>query len=52
LAALHVMTRAERDFQNALYTYVVSWLALQRESGSLDAGALQQLNSWLMEPAT
>lgn len=48
LAALHIRTRAERDFQEALYSYLVSWLALKRESGTLDASDLQQLNDWLM----
>ena len=48
LGALHVKTRAQRDFQEALYGYVVNWLRLKRESGSLQAGDLQQLNSWLM----
>ena len=48
LAALHIRTRAERDFQEALYSYLVSWLSLKRETGTLDAGVLQQLNDWLM----
>jgi outer membrane protein len=48
LVALHVKTRAQRDFQYALYSYVVNWLHLKRESGSLQAGDLQQLNDWLM----
>jgi outer membrane protein len=49
LAALHIRTRAERDFQDALYSYLTSWLALKRESGSLQEKDLQQLNDWLME---
>ena len=48
LGALHGKTRAQRDFQDALYSYVVNWLRLKRESGSLMAEDLQQLNSWLM----
>jgi len=48
LAALHIRTRAERVFQNALYSYLVNWLHLKRESGSLQAGDLQQLNDRLM----
>jgi outer membrane protein len=48
LAALHIRTRAERDFQDALYSYLVNWLALMRESGTLDASVLQQLNKQLM----
>ncbi len=49
LAALHFRTRAERDYQEALYNYLVSWLTLKRESGTIDASDLEQLNSWLME---
>jgi outer membrane protein len=49
LAALHIRTRAQRDFQDALYSYLVNWLALKRESGSLEATDLQQLNDWLMD---
>jgi outer membrane protein len=52
LAALHIRTRAERDFQDALYSYLTSWLALKRESGSLQEEDLQQLNDWLMEDAS
>jgi len=48
LVALHIKTRAEHDFQDALYSYVVNWLALKRESGVLNASDLQQLNDWLM----
>ncbi|RLA19897.1 MAG: hypothetical protein DRQ56_04390 [Gammaproteobacteria bacterium] len=48
LVALHIRTRAERDFQDALYSYLVNWLHLKRESGSLQAADLQQLNGWLM----
>lgn len=52
LAALHIRTRAERDFQNALYSYLVNWLRLKRESGSLEAGDLHQLNEWMMSPTS
>ncbi|MEM1154285.1 MAG: TolC family outer membrane protein [Pseudomonadota bacterium] len=48
LAALHLKTAAERDYQEAIYSYLVNWLTLQRESGSLDAQVLQQLNDALM----
>jgi len=48
LVALHIRTRAERDFQDALYSYVVNWLRLKRESGSLQAADLQLLNEGLM----
>jgi outer membrane protein len=48
LAALHIRTRAERDFQNALYSYLVNWLQLKRQSGTLQADDLQQLNDGLM----
>ena len=48
LSALHIRTRAERDFQEALYSYLVNWLRLKRESGSLHAGDLHQLNSWMV----
>ena len=51
LAALHIRTRAERDFQDALYSYLISWLALKRESGSLQASDLQQLNDGLIDDA-
>lgn len=49
LAALHIRTRAERDFQNALYSYLVNWLQLKRQSGTLQADDLYQLNDWLIE---
>jgi outer membrane protein len=52
LAALHIRTRAERDRQNALYSYLVNWLALKRESGILQADDLQQLNDRLMGSAS
>ena len=48
LAALHIRTRAERDYQNALYSYLVNWLRLKRESGSLEAGDLHQLNDGMI----
>jgi outer membrane protein len=48
LVALHIRTRAERDFQNALYSYLVNWLQLKRQSGSLQADDLQQLNDSMM----
>ncbi len=48
LAALHAQTRAQRDYQDALYSYLVNWMALKRESGSLTSGDLEQLNEWLM----
>jgi outer membrane protein len=48
LSALHSKTRAQRDFQEALYGYLVNWLRLKRESGSLQAGDLKQLNDGLM----
>jgi outer membrane protein len=48
LAALHIRTRAERDFQEAMYSYLMNWLKLRRESGSLQAGDLHQLNDWMM----
>jgi len=48
LEALHTRTRAQREFQHALYSYLVNWLRLKRESGSLQAGDLNQLNDWLM----
>lgn len=47
LSALHGQTRAQRDYQDALYSYLVNWLALKRESGGLIADDLQQLNDWL-----
>jgi outer membrane protein len=49
LAALHIRTRAERDFQEALYSYLMNWLSLRRESGSMQASDLHRLNDWLME---
>ncbi len=51
LAALHAQTRARRDYQNALYSFIVNWLALKRESGQLAQDDLQQVNSWLVAPA-
>ena len=48
LAALHIRTRAERDYQIALYTYLVNWLQLKRQGGSLQADDLQQLNDSMM----
>jgi outer membrane protein len=52
LAALHIRTRAERDLQDAMHSYLVNWLALKREGGNLGAADLQQLNDWLIEPAS
>ncbi len=52
LAALHSRTRAERDFQDALYGYLVNWLALKRESGSLQADDLQQMNDGMIDSAS
>lgn len=49
LAALHLQTRAERDYQEAIYNYLVSWLTLKRESGTLDANDLETLDGWLQE---
>ena len=38
LSALHSKTRAQRDFQEALYSYVVNWLHLQpARSGAVGA---------------
>jgi outer membrane protein TolC len=52
LAALHIKTRARRDLQDALHSFLVNWLALKREGGSLHAGDLHQLNGWLMGGAS
>ncbi|MEM6580401.1 MAG: TolC family protein, partial [Pseudomonadota bacterium] len=49
LAALHLQTRAERDYQEAIYNFLVSWLTLKRESGTLDANDLETLDGWLQE---
>ena len=51
LEALHARTRAERDYQNALFAYITNWLALKRESGILEDTDLQQVNSWLLTTA-
>jgi outer membrane protein len=48
LEALHSRTRAERDRQNALYSYLTNWLALQREGGALDNDDLKQLNDGML----
>lgn len=52
LAALHIKTRAQRDYQESLYGYLVNWLALKREGGDLQADDLALLNEQLMEPAS
>jgi outer membrane protein len=52
LAALHTQTRAQRDFQDAMYSYLVNWLALKRHGGSLHADDLEQINGWLMADAS
>jgi outer membrane protein len=49
LAALHIKTRAERDYQEALYSYLVNWLRLKWHSGDLLAGDLLELNNLLMD---
>ncbi len=48
LEALHSRTRSQRDYQDAIFSYIVNWLALKRESGALVAEDLQQLNDWLI----
>ena len=48
LAALRGQTRARRDYQEALYGFLVNWLALKRSAGQLQAPDLEQLNSWLV----
>ena len=48
LAALHGQTRARRDYQEAMYSFLVNWLALKRSAGQLQAPDLEQLNSWLV----
>ena len=48
LAALHGQTRARRDYQEALYSFLVNWLALKRSAGQLQAPDLEQINSWLV----
>jgi outer membrane protein len=48
LEALRGQTLAQRDYQDALYNYLVNWMALKRESGSLDADDLRQLDDWLI----
>jgi len=48
LEALHGRTRAERDRQNALYSYLTNWLSLQREGGTLDNDDLKQLNDGML----
>ncbi len=48
LAALHGRTRAQRDYQDALYSFLLNWLALQRAAGQLEASDLEQVNSWLV----
>jgi outer membrane protein len=48
LEAVRARTRAERDRQEALYGYIMNWLALKRESGTLEDSDLQQVNSWLL----
>ena len=52
LAALHIKTRARRDLQDALHSFLVNWLALKREGGSLQAEDLHELNGWLMGGAS
>ena len=48
LEALADKTRAERDYQTALYRYLVTWLALHREGGLLESSHLDQVNSLLL----
>jgi outer membrane protein len=48
LEALRGQTLAQRDYQDALYSYLVNWMALRRESGSLNADDLRQLDDWLI----
>jgi outer membrane protein len=51
LQALAAQTRARRDYQNALYEFITSWLRLKRESGFLETEDLAQVNSWLVATA-
>jgi len=51
LEALHARTRSERDYQTALYEYVVHWLTLKREGGALEGGDLEQVNGRLLAGA-
>lgn len=48
LEALHGKTRAQRDYQEALYSYLTNWLSLKRASGQLQAEDLYQLNDSLI----
>ena len=49
LEALHNRTRAQRNYWRAVYDYLFNWLSLQRESGTLDAETLQQLDRLLAQ---
>jgi outer membrane protein len=44
LEALHRRTQAERDYQQAIYTYLFHWVSLQREAGEADVDDM-----WLLE---
>jgi len=44
IAALHFRTRAERDYRQALYTYLVGWLNLHHQGGAMDPDFLQKID--------
>jgi outer membrane protein len=48
LEALASQTRARRDYQGAVYEFIVNWLLLKRESGFLETDDLEQVNGWLV----
>lgn len=49
LNTLHLKTRAERDYLQALYTYLFNWLTLQREGGQLDDADLRLLDERVVD---
>jgi len=48
LEALHNQTRARRDYWEAVYEYLVSWLRLKYEAGALDAEAMKTVDALLV----
>jgi len=50
LEALHRRTRAERDYQQAVYGYLYQWVSLQREAGEIDADDMRLLDRQVIAP--
>ncbi|NBU26238.1 MAG: type I secretion protein TolC, partial [Gammaproteobacteria bacterium] len=51
LEARRALAQAETNYSRSRYDYMLNVLRLRLASGSLDAAALDEVNSWLTETA-